>query len=474
MYYFIFYTSLTAFLWPLLQAYREISIIDITYAALIFLVVLVAELMLLYLLTRLTIMLVSTHKNITNKNGSHAKNLLVASIVTSNVYYFCFTLTNSSPVIEQTILVLMLCSIFYAIGNIYRIRFVITFCALFVSLSLIQFAYSYRNGQTSMDGREMWNLDNYNDLFLLKDKPERRNFYLVSFDSLVSPESLSRLYGGPAAVHLDYLRNSGFKVLGNTFSAGDSTKTSFFNMMRLGVKGAYITKDFFSVRNVNPAYVLFEKTGYKVQFLFNGNYFGQDTHTLDYFYPDKRYISLCDFIEKSYAYIACNKSLLNQINHLMYGKNLSMEMYFSRLLERIRLINNDRHTKWITITHINIPGHTRSDFIYSDMRAKEEYIENQTGSYARVMEYMDVVISAIKEVDDDPIILIYSDHGGWLTRGLMYGEDNPYYSTDEIRLDKHGVIFSVYPDNFCNSKFIEGYNTINLIPDMLECESHLL
>ncbi|MGH8119527.1 MAG: hypothetical protein ACRESK_02825 [Gammaproteobacteria bacterium] len=195
---------------------------------------------------------------------------------------------------------------------------------------------------------------------------------------------------------------------------------------------------------------------------------------LDYFYPDIRYVSLCAYIEDSYGYIACDKSLLKKINHLVYGKNLSFEMYLSKLLERIRLINSDRHSKWVTITHINIPGHTRSDLKYSDIRAKEEYIEKHKRSYFRVMKYTDVVISAIKKVDGDPVIVIYSDHGGWLTRGLMYGEDNPYYTSDAIYLDMHGVIFSVYPDNFCNSKFIEGYNTINLIPDMLECESQVL
>ncbi|MGH8119940.1 MAG: hypothetical protein ACRESK_04925, partial [Gammaproteobacteria bacterium] len=105
-------------------------------------VVLATEFMLLYLLARLTTILEVAHISIISINGTHAKNLLIASIVTLNVYYFCFTLTNGSRIIEQIILVFLLFAIFYAIDNTFRIKFVATFCTLFVSLSLIQFFFS--------------------------------------------------------------------------------------------------------------------------------------------------------------------------------------------------------------------------------------------------------------------------------------------------------------------------------------------
>lgn len=84
---------------------------------------------------------------------------------------------------------------------------------------------------------------------------------------------------------------------------------------------------------------------------------------------------------------------------------------------------------------------------------------------------MERVVASIHEVDKDPVIFIYSDHGTWLSNGLDYGEKNPMYSTDEIYLEKNGILFSVYPFDFCESKFTEGYNTKNLIGDMLECEN---
>ena len=151
-----------------------------------------------------------------------------------------------------------------------------------------------------------------------------------------------------------------------------------------------------------------------------------------------------------------------------------MEAFISILLERIILINRNKQDKWVTIAHIICPGHTPPGFIYSDLSSRDKYIKKQTGSYAQVKNYMDLLASTIIMNDDDPVIIFYSDHGGLLTGGLSYEKANPYYSSEDIYLDRHGIFFSVYPDNYCNSKFTEGYNTASLIPDILECENRNL
>ena len=476
MYFAFFYLSFVAFLWPLLQEFQEISLIDFTYAGAIFLVIVAIEFSVLLVFSLFIKVLQYVRlKELIVKGIFQIQIVMVSFFVALNIYYFCFTLVTMKGNLSTNLAWALVPLLFIILSRSSLTRLLILFSTIFLILSLVQFLYSFTAEKVdNVQANENWKFEKQQALFSLKEKPERRNIYMISFDSVVSPKSLRTFYGQTDAKHFDSLRSAGFNVLDSAFSGGDKTRSSFYNLMKLD-ENPRLVLGFYSTRSLNPSYVLFEKTGYKVQFMFNSNYLGSNSNTLDYFYPEEKTVTLCDFIDQTYGIIACNTQVLFGIVPKYFGEIfLSPEQYFAKILERIKVINtNDTlDERWVTIAHIWYPGHAPLDYVYTDLAGKEQYIEKMFNAYPKLDEMIQQVVSTIKEVDDDPIIFIYSDHGAWLTKGLDYGEENSMYSKDEIYLEKTGIIFSVYPADFCDTKFIEGYNTKFLINDMLECENN--
>lgn len=467
----LYFISFVVFLWPLLQEYRELYLADVIYAICIFHIVVFVEVLALFLYKKISFLVITPNPgSAVFKLNSHAINLFISIISGLNFYYFCLTLINIQIETKIVSFIIFTAIIFYSIYNESRVRFIMIFCTVFLLLTLLQFSYSFTSDNSPGKVLQRWDLKTFKTLEALKSKSDRRNIYLISFDSAVSPQVLRTLYGNPEAVHLQFLEDSGFRVLDSAFSAGDNTRESFFNMMRLGEEARPI-RAFYSTRSLNPSYTLFENVGYKIQFLYKHNYLGSNTNTLDYFYPEGRFITLCDYIDESYGFIACDRRHLIPLNELVFGTNMGMKAFYIKLLERIKVINNNSDEKWVTITHIYSPGHTSNNFIYTDILEKEKYIEKMLTKFTEVEQMMNEIVTLIREVDHDPVIIFYADHGPSLTRGLTYGEQNPMYTADEIYMDKLGIMFAVYPSDFCATKFLEGYNTVNLISDMLECEN---
>lgn len=466
----VFFISFTVFLWPLVQEYKEISLLDFAYASLIFFVVVTIEL--------LTLITGHSINALVNKYRAasflaifleKATYLLAASILSINFYYFLLTLINTQLQTRQSIAIILIPFFYFILINKIRIKFALIFCSIFILISLLNLAFSFSTEQ-SIDKNKTFELNEYRHLFKLKEKIDKRNIYLLSFDSAVSPESLRMLYNNPRAEHIEFLRDSGFRILDTAFSAGHTTRTHFFNMLRLDEENLDYTLTFFTTRSINPSYTLFEKAGYKIQFLFRGNYMGTHTGTLDYFYPEKKFITLCDFIDDAYGIFACNSQVLFNIMHANFGTNITLNEFLKKILERIKVINSFPDQNWITIAHIISPGHTDNNFSYRNLKEKDKYISKMLKAYPDIKIMMSDIITQIHSVDDDPVIIFYSDHGAGLTRGLDYNEANPMYTPDEIYIDKRGILFAVYPYDFCEEKFEEGYETVDLITDMLECE----
>lgn len=93
------------------------------------------------------------------------------------------------------------------------------------------------------------------------------------------------------------------------------------------------------------------------QFIFKGDYMGSNTNTLDYFYPEENFITLCDFIDQSYGFIACKSRVLFHIFHKEFGNAISFKGFLEKIMERIQIINDGAEDRWVTIAHICYPGH---------------------------------------------------------------------------------------------------------------------
>ncbi len=471
VYFLMFFISLIAFLWPLLQEFDEISLIDFIYASIIFFVVISIQFLMIIVIDFSTEKLKSYNiKSVFIKIIQQFKNIIIAIWISLNIFYFCLLLMDMQISTMNYVAFALMPVIYIILGNEKLIRFSVLFGTMFLLISVVQYASLFFIAKAEKPKAPL-SMENYEYLYALKNFTNKRNIYMISYDSVVSPESLRKFYGLTKTGHFDYLQSAGFRILDSAFSGGGNTRMSFHSMMRLKETQELIqTPNFFSTRQLNPAYTLFGKLDYKVQFLFHTQYMGSNTNTLDYFFPEEKFITLCDFIHRSYGYFACDPNILFKIAYNSLGKNITIEDFFKKVLERISAINTSKDEPWITIAHIWYPGHAPRSLSYKDLSGKEKEIHRILQSYPRLEEMIRETVATIHAADDDPVIFIYSDHGAWLTNGLWYGEENPIYSAEEIYLEKNGIMFAVYPHDFCAERFIEGYNTANLMSDMLDCE----
>src|SRR5690606_16602519 len=119
----------------------------------------------------------------------------VSFIISLNVYYFCLLLVTIPQATKSNIAFALIPVFYFILSKDAWARFATFFATIFLALSLFQFGYQLLFDKTSDEEQAVeWGLEEYQALYPLAGKPERRNIYMISFDSVVSPESLRTFY----------------------------------------------------------------------------------------------------------------------------------------------------------------------------------------------------------------------------------------------------------------------------------------
>jgi hypothetical protein len=301
-------------------------------------------------------------------------------------------------------------------------------------------------------------------------KAPRGPIYLIGFDALISKAAFNRFMELPGEpVWNATLEDLGFNVSTDAIAAGNATRPSFNNLLNLG-NGVDVENPgkFFSKIELNPAYRVFNEAGYQVQFLSSTSYFGTGIgKSIAHFYPSAL-SGFCDFIPQSFGILMCRKPVRKFLRNLMgeFSEPNALESHF---LERIEITKNQPN--WVTVAYLLSPGHTPSygEYRFDDVVAKQKYISNFQVKSVEASAKINKIVSSILHLQPEAIIIVFGDHGAWMTRGAEVGKSP--YTKEEIDLDQLGITFAVYPSDFCSRHFKKGYRVEKLVPNLMDCLS---
>ena len=266
------------------------------------------------------------------------------------------------------------------------------------------------------------------------------NLYFISFDSLV-PRALLKKYFGMDGTGFHTLFDAKFRRFPNLFANAVPTQQSLYTLLALDPRvhnsQMAVAPDpgTFSGRNPSPLLGILRENGYETSTLFDYSYFGRRKGPWvdDYvFFRDRTLCNLLDEAIRPWAFWG----------YCRWIRAESSDLIFSRFLERITSVDAGGDPRF-TMAHLYIPGHTSGTYRHGDAAAFERYGAQYLRRIERTAEYLDRIVRHVEE-DPDAILLVYSDHGMYLSRGVEFDDDPEFFVQD-----RYGVLGGVFPPDAC-------------------------
>lgn len=329
-------------------------------------------------------------------------------------------------------------------------KFMVAFSIIFVFVSVLNGLHNeYQNTNSNYQAK-----DN-----IIDNIDANHNIYILVFDSFVSEKAIKEIYNLNNLPWERYFKESGFRLIRDSVSAGDNTFTSFGTLYNFGNYNSTLSM----LGANNSVYNFFGKNGYFISLLSDSGYFGvSPAPNLDFLYPKSNLESLCTFSPRYFLLNIC--SFFAVENALLDGSvdhNSLIEAFDNHLKER------DKTKKWLTTVYTWYPGHRLSESVSNDIADNKWSSQFVSKSFTTV-DIIDGFLFSIFKNDPNPIIIIFGDHGSWSFRA--HKNEVPHkIPTRLIDLDTYGVSFAVYPYFFCKEKFSNDYNLNHLFRDIISC-----
>ncbi len=124
-----------------------------------------------------------------------------------------------------------------------------------------------------------------------------------------------------------------------------------------------------------------------------------------------------------------------------------------------------------TMEHIDFPGHTNLSYDPSDERQFRKFRDQYLRRSSDAAKDLSYILRRLQQEDPNGILLVYGDHGMWLSRGMDVVE-----APDFVIQDRFAVLGGVYPPSVCDGSFDEvlskGYmTTLDAVHAVLRCLS---
>ena len=441
-------TSLAIAVWPISTSSQEITPLEFGVLIVAFALILAIQCAALWLIGRFVA-----------KYADAAANVLVVTFAALNAYYFAFITLEAHWRTRNLLAVLF--GIVVAI--LLRARpsqsRVALFTTAFVCLALGQYGY----------GRVMpaaAHVATDQGAITLKSK---RNVYLISSESLHSPYALRHLYGIADTPHVVYLKQEGFRVLDRNYSADTHTRTTYQRILEYSrfLGSPEEMRDVF--RLGNATFASFGRAGYGIQFIYVSSYLDVNHNIIDHGFPGEGFY-ICDHLKRAFYYFVCRAPVRAVISRALFNSEgqVEVEDEIAHLQERIRVAATDEKP-WLTISHVNYPGHTDLAHRYDSPSDVARFKEGMSEWLQPAADHYRQIVSTIKRLDPDAVIVTFGDHGMWLTRGMDSAESNDVFSTEDFIEDRYGVMIAVYPADFCRNRIFEGSTTTLIIRSVIQC-----
>ena len=303
---------------------------------------------------------------------------------------------------------------------------------------------------------------------------ETPNLYFVSFDAL-APRALLKKYLGLETTKFHDLFDNYFRRFPNFFANAVRTRHSLNTVLALDVdaytaqrreltaRGADPDPRLFSGQNPSNLLAILHGNGYETTSIFMDNYFGDEKGQYINNYITILNNTVCNRLDASIRDFSF-------WGYCQFGRADDWSTARDMSAERITKVNADDKPQFV-MAYLYTPGHTGLSFRYDDAEQIEAFRRNYIIGSERAARYLDLIVRHLEENDPGAILLVFGDHGLFLSQGLQF-EDNPEF----VLQDHFGILGGVYPRDTCAGWFDEassqGYMTIlDAVHALLRCLS---
>ena len=264
------------------------------------------------------------------------------------------------------------------------------------------------------------------------------NLYFISFDSL-APRALLKKYFDVDDTGFHALVDAKFRRFPNLFANARTTKPSLYTVLALDPQvyrswrpEVYDPRAFAGQRP-SPLLDILHRNGYETTTLYHNSFFGRrkgpwvDNYV---YFQDRTLCGLLDEAVRPWAFWG-------------YCRWFRYEgPRFLTLIERIASVDADDGPQF-TMAHVYSPFHTAMRYQHGDVAAFERYRTRYLSRVELAAAYLDRIVRHVEE-DPDAILLVYGDHGMYLSRGVSFDDDPEFYIQD-----RYGVLGGVFPPDAC-------------------------
>ena len=273
------------------------------------------------------------------------------------------------------------------------------------------------------------------------------NLYFISFDS-IAPRTLVNKFLDVETTGFHDLFDAKFRRFPNLFVNAVATRQSLYTLLALDPE-VYLSQwpegrdpQTFAGRSPSPLLGILRGNGYETTTLYDSAYFGRHkgpwVDNYVYFHDGV----LCDLLDEAIRPWAF-------WGYCWWSRRHDGSPFppFPSMIERITSLDAGGGPQF-TMAHLYIPGHTHSrGYRYGNEAAFEWYKAYFLRNIETAADYLDRIVRHVEE-DPDAILLVYGDHGMYISRGVEF-EDDPEFFVQ----DRYGVLGGVFPPDACASWF---------------------
>ncbi len=311
------------------------------------------------------------------------------------------------------------------------------------------------------------------------------NLYFVSFESM-APRALLRKHLGVETTGFHDLFDAKMRRFSNFFADAIPTKHSLSSVLALETEVYYSQRDvllatrgrkysnpnLFSGQNPSPLLDILHRNGYETTSIYYTSFLGGDRKG-PYIDNYVRIVesTICRLLDPSLRSIAfwgyCGRRLERKIDTWKLWDILDE----APVVEEIEKASA-RDGPQFVMAHMRGPGHpSRASFRYGDAEQLAWFKNLYIGNIKESARYLGRIIRHLEENDPEAILLVYGDHGPYLSAGMRIKDSRTF-----IVQDRFGVQGGIWPRDACATWLDEasakGWMTIlDAVHAVLRCLS---
>ena len=265
------------------------------------------------------------------------------------------------------------------------------------------------------------------------------NLYFISFDSLV-PRALLKKHLDVDDTGFHALFDAKFRRFPNLFVNAVSTQNSLYTVLALdplvanSQMEAVRNPGTFAGRNPSPLLGILRENGYETSTLFQDTYLGSRKGPWVDNYVHFENHTLCNLLDEA----------IHPWAFWGYCRWFRREdPVLPRFLERITSVDAAGEPQF-TMAHLYAPGHVGPSYRHGSEADLERFRTQYLRGIESAADSLDLIVRHVEREDPGAILLVYGDHGMYVSEGVEFDGDPEFFVQD-----RYGVLGGVFPPDAC-------------------------